>query len=68
MIGLALMIHKLAVQRAGYDGIFIYKDGQKITAMNPHLKRREWLKDPDEQTTTAHYYRILVRLERGERP
>jgi hypothetical protein len=70
MLGLALMAHKLAVQRTGRDGMSpVYGDSEG-PSMSGLYDREYWLHHAynRESSTTHEYYRIIERLERGEKP
>lgn len=72
MMGLALMIHKLAVKRAGYEGMRVIAE-QKHSCIAGGITtgiagRAWWLSPPISGLCTEHYYLILERLERGEAP
>jgi hypothetical protein len=72
MGALAIMAHSLAVKRLGYDGMFLRnKDGSQHPGFDRSGRfgrRRYWEECDPLSSTTAEYYHIIRRLERGEQP
>lgn len=73
MGAVAVMAHALAVERTGYDGMFLRDDdGSQRPGFDRDRgymgSRHYWLKCEPLSSTTAEYYHIIARIERGERP